>query len=160
MTQEIERRFLLRSIPALAYPLIWTTLRQGYLAVDDINEVRLREQQGAYTLTVKNGSGLTRHEVDTALSAEEFARLWPLTSGRQLEKRRAMLPWQNSTLFIDDYYSPVAFLLAEIEFATIDDAHTFAIPEFFGPEVTEIATMRSFPALIETIKKWQVQVPG
>lgn len=156
MALEIERRFLLRAIPAMADSAHWHTLRQGYLAIDAVNEVRLRAEAGSgYTMTIKNGSGVAREEVDIPLDVAQFERLWPLSAGRQLEKRRMILPWSNATLFIDEYLKPMHFLLAEVEFTSEEDAAAFQIPDFFGPDVTDIATMRTFPALIERVKAWK-----
>lgn len=155
MALEIEKRYLLAGLPPGIESTGWRTVRQGYLAIDTTNEVRLREVDGHCSLTVKNGSGLAREEVELAISQAHFTQLWPLTAGRQLEKRRITLPWSSGTLFIDEYLSPVTFWLAEVEFDSLEAAENFVPPVFVGPDVTEIATMRTLPSLIARLKRWQ-----
>lgn len=156
MAMEYERRFLLKCVPEEIPADAWQTIRQGYLAVDSMGEVRIREQAGQFTLTVKKGEGSAREEVELPLTALQFEALWPMARERSLHKRRAVLPWLTATLFIDEYLHPVRFLLAEIEFASEIDTHSLPLPEFLGPEVTGIATMRTFPLLIERVKQWQI----
>ena len=49
-------------------------------------------REGRCALTVKGGSGLSRTEEEIAIDAERFARLWPLTEGRRVEKTRHLIP--------------------------------------------------------------------
>ena len=54
---EIERQFLLKTLPAL--PTEYETLRQGCAAL--LPEIRIRQiGDGHFTLTVKRGDGLVR----------------------------------------------------------------------------------------------------
>ncbi len=158
MAIEFERRFLLASIPEGIPATAWQTIRQGYLAIDALGEVRLREQQGRYTLTAKSGEGPAREEVEIDLSASQFDAFWPLARERSLHKRRAVLPLSapGATLFVDEYLAPVRFLLAEIEFENERDMNSVDLPPFLGPEVTDIATMRTFSQLLARVKQWQI----
>ena len=84
---EIERQFLVKTIPAL--PSEYESLRQGYVAL--LPEIRIRQNgDDRYTLTVKRGAGLVREEWETDISQEEFdslaMRLCPDTL--MIEKRR------------------------------------------------------------------------
>lgn len=155
MALEIEKRFLVRSLPPDVNDRTWQCLRQGYLAIDANSEVRVRDEDGRYSLTVKKGSGVAREEVDLPLEFAHFSRLWPLTTGRQLEKRRLCLPLGAARLYLDEYLTPASFLLAEVEFTSESDAAAFVPPAWFGPEVTDIATMSTFPALIRRVTEWQ-----
>lgn len=155
MALEIEKRYLLAALPASSGNDVWHSMRQGYLAIEVANEVRVREVDGQCWLTVKSGSGVVRDEVEVLISQAQFEQLWPLTAGRQLEKRRLCLPWASGTLCIDEYVSPLNFLLAEVEFASQAAADSFVPPDFFGPEVTDIASMSTFPLLIERLKRWK-----
>lgn len=155
MAMEYERRFLLKNVPDGIPADAWQTIRQGYLAVDRTGEVRIREQGGQFTLTAKKGEGSAREEVELPLSAAQFESLWPLVRDRCLHKRRAEVAWSSATLVIDEYLLPVPFLLAEIEFASEADMQSLPLPDFLGPDVTPIATMHTFPLLIERVKQWQ-----
>lgn len=156
MTIEIEKRFLLRVIPAWAQSQNWKLLRQGYLSVDAHQEIRVRDENGAFSMTVKQGEGVARQEVEIPLNSDQFFALWSLTAARRLEKRRCELPLSDGcTLFIDEYLSPAQFLLAEVEFATQSLADTFIAPGYLGPEVTDIATIRNMPALLARIHAWK-----
>lgn len=155
MALEIEKRYLLAALPEVSENAVWHGMRQGYLAIDASNEVRVREVDGQCWLTVKNGSGVARDEVEILISHAQFTQLWPMTEGRQLEKRRMCLPCPSGALYIDEYVSPLKFLLAEVEFASQAAADNFVPPGFLGPDVTDIATMRTFPLLIERLKRWR-----
>ena len=59
---EIERQFLVKTLPAL--PSEYESLRQGYVAL--LPEIRIRQIGGTrFTLTVKRGAGLVREEWET-----------------------------------------------------------------------------------------------
>ncbi len=79
---EVERKFLVAEVPDLS-GVPRTAIRQGYVAVaEGGDEVRVRDRDGACTLTVKHGSGMVREEAEVSISAILFAELWALTDGR------------------------------------------------------------------------------
>jgi len=87
---EIERKFLVRESPGDLASHPAERIEQGYLALDaDRAEVRVRRRAGRATLTVKQGTGLVRLEEEISIGRARFERLWPLTEGRRVEKRRA-----------------------------------------------------------------------
>lgn len=136
---EIERKFLLETLPAELGP--GARLTQGYLAVDGAVEVRIRDDDGRATLTVKGGSGLERSEVELGLTAEQYAELLPLTEGRRVEKWRHRVPLGPSAgdavAELDRYEGALAGLaVVEVEFATTAAAGAFTPPPWFGREVT------------------------
>jgi CYTH domain-containing protein len=135
---EIERKFLLAADPPLPTGSHASRLRQGYVAVaSDRGEVRVRDEDGACTLTVKQGAGLTRAEHEVSITPDLFAELWPHTEGRRLEKIRHRLPLERWVAEVDVFAGDLDGLrLVEIEFATEDDAVGFVPPAWFGLEVT------------------------
>jgi adenylate cyclase len=143
---EIERKFLVREPPAELEQARSSRIKQGYIAIaDDGTEVRVRRRDEASVLTVKSGSGRTRLEEEIAIDAERFARLWPLTEGRRLEKTRHLIP-TNAGLTIElDVYSGVlaGLMVAEVEFGSEDAAEAFEPPEWFGDEVTDDARFKN-----------------
>ena len=52
----------------------------------------VRRKGDRLLLTAKRGSGLSREEAEIELDREPFERLWPLTEGRRLHKRRHVIP--------------------------------------------------------------------
>jgi adenylate cyclase len=138
MASEIERKFLVTAVPSSLELGSGARLRQGYLAVDGAVEVRLRLIDGSAVVTVKAGSGLTRTEVEVAISAAEADELWPATEGRRIEKTRFAVPMPTGEILeLDVYEGALAGLVtAEVEFPTADAAAAFAAPEWCASELT------------------------
>jgi adenylate cyclase len=137
MYMEIERKFLVRTVPNTA-GLKSGHYRQGYLSVGSDGEVRLRDADGGLTLTVKAGEGMVRRETEVNLSVEQFESLWPATEGRRVEKRRAFVPIGELVAEVDVYEGALSGLtVVEVEFESLDEARAFAPPEWFGHEVTD-----------------------
>jgi CYTH domain-containing protein len=140
MTIEIERKFVLDEIPGAEVLGPGEPLRQGYIAEEDEVAVRIRISEQAATLTVKAGSGLSRTEVEKAISREEAEALWPHTLGRRIEKTRHRVALDepgDRVADVDVYAGALSGLCtAEVEFDSEDDAAAFAPPDWFGREVT------------------------
>ena len=143
---EIERKFLVPEAPGDLDRHRSTAIEQGYLATDDDGtEVRIRRRDGSATLTVKSAGGRTRVEEELEIDVERFARLWPLTAGRRLEKTRYEIPTGDGlTIELDVYGGALAGLVvAEVEFDSDDAADAFYGPEWFGREVTDDSRYRN-----------------
>jgi adenylate cyclase len=137
---EIERKFLVPDPPGDLDGHPSTAIEQGYLAIaDDGTEVRIRRRDDDATLTVKSGGARSRVEEEIAIDPERFERLWPLTEGRRIEKRRYEIAADDGlTIELDVYDGALAGLVvAEVEFASEDAADGFAGPDWLGPEVTD-----------------------
>ena len=87
---EIERKFLSRRCRGPRAPR--TAIEQGYLALDEHGEVRLRRIGGELLLTAKSGHGEVREEVEVSIDPSAFEALWPLTAGRRVRKVRHYVP--------------------------------------------------------------------
>jgi adenylate cyclase len=142
MAHEIERKLL---VDADALPALdgWTSqrLEQGYIAITDGAEVRIRRADGgAARLTVKSAPGLSRVEEELALDGAAFERLWPLTEGRRLVKVRHTAPdpeVEGVVFELDVYEGSLSGLVTlEAEFASEDAARAWTPPEWAGREVT------------------------
>jgi adenylate cyclase len=135
---EIERKFLVEQLPdgLDAHPS--REIEQGYLAITDDVEVRLRRYGDDTFLTVKSSGDGSRIEEEIEIEPRRFAALWPLTEGRRLEKRRYRIPFGDGlTIELDVYHGRLSGLLtAEVEFDTPADASTFVPPDWFGRELT------------------------
>jgi adenylate cyclase len=137
---EIERKFLVEDAPADLSSHDSSEIRQGYLAIDgDGTEVRVRSRDDAAVLTAKQGAGRSRAEVEIGIGREAFARLWPLTEGRRVEKRRYVIPGADGITIEVDVYAGALYglVVAEVEFADDERADAFEPPAWFGREVTD-----------------------
>ena len=141
---EIERKFL---VDALPHDLRWTderALRQGYVALDGDTEVRVRDDDGTWLLTVKHGGGLLRLEEDMEIDDRRGEALWRLTEGRRVEKRRRRMPYGDAVLEVDVYEGDLrGLIVAEVEFDDEGVATAFEPPEWFSREVTDDAAYKN-----------------
>ena len=138
MAVEIERKFLVSSIPAWLSDCDSAEIAQGYVALDGDTEVRIRRRGDAHSLTIKSGTGLVRTEVELDLDAAGFEQLWPLTEGRRVVKRRHRVPNGQLHFDLDVYSGDLAGLaVAEVEFASVEPGEAFDAPAWLGLEVTE-----------------------
>jgi adenylate cyclase len=134
---EIERKFLLSSLPPDLEEGNGSEILQGYVVLDSTGEVRVRLKDSRCYLTIKKGTGLTRSEVELAISRAHFDALWPLTEGKRLEKIRYAHSHEGFTIEIDIYRGELApLLIAEVEFPNVEASKDFRPPTYFGDEVT------------------------
>jgi adenylate cyclase len=133
---EVERKFLVTQRPNLDGTQA-EEIDQGYLAIGEDGEVRLRRKGERLLLTAKRGAGLSREESEVELDREAFDRLWPLTEGRGLHKRRHVLPLDDHEIEVDVYAGELeGLVIAEIEFASEEEARAFEPPDWLGEDVT------------------------
>ena len=139
MRKEIERKFLVANLPDLSKAKK-AVVRQGYLtAPDDSAELRLRQKNDAYFLTLKGVGGLVRMEREAEITAEQFDTFWPETEGRRVEKIRYTAQMQDGLVFeLDVFAGDLAPLcLVEVEFTSQDQAARYVPPDWFGTDVTD-----------------------
>ena len=145
-TVEIERKFLVPELPPRLQQWPAALIEQGYLAVgDNGTEVRVRRRDGDAVLTVKGGGGRSRTEEEFGIDDERFARLWPLTEGRRVEKTRHVIDAGEGLDIEVDVYSGAltGLMVAEVEFDTEEAADAFEPPAWFGREVTDDARFKN-----------------
>ncbi len=138
MTTEIERKFLVADLPDLS-SADKAVVRQGYLtSPDDSAELRLRQKNDRFFLTLKGGGAMVRVEREAEISAEQFETFWPETEGRRVEKERFTGVLSDGRVFeLDVFLGDLAPLqLVEVEFSTEAEALAFTPPYWFGADVT------------------------
>lgn len=136
---EIERKFLVTHPPGDLDRYPSHRLEQGYLAVDpDGAVVRLRRRGVLLILTIKSGRGIQRAEEEVVLDGPRFARLWPLTEGRRVTKRRYRLPADGGlTIELDVYEGALAGLVtAEIEAPSLEAVMAVRLEPWMRLDVT------------------------
>jgi adenylate cyclase len=118
---EIERKYLLSRMPRMRGARRQDII-QGYLPGTNIRE-RVRAISSAngkqYFRTLKVGSGMVRTEVEEEIGVDLFQKLWRLTRGRRIRKRRYLVETENGTWTIDKFKDRSLYL-AEIE---LEDEH-------------------------------------
>ncbi len=133
---EIERKFLVRTIPAdlSAYPC--HIIEQGYLCTDPV--VRIRRQDDDYILTYKGSGLLCREEYNLPLKAASYAHLKEKTDGHLITKKRYVIPLENHLKIELDIFEPpfAPLVLAEVEFPDTETANAFSPLPWFGKDVT------------------------
>jgi CYTH domain-containing protein len=136
---EIERKFLVEQIPddLGAHPS--REIDQGYLAITDDVEVRVRRYGDHSFLTVKSSGNESRVEEEIEIDRRRFGALWPLTEDRRIQKRRYAIPIGGGlTIEVDVYHGRLSGLVtAEVEFTSVANANAFVPPGWLGREVTD-----------------------
>ncbi|WP_170409540.1 CYTH domain-containing protein [Ruegeria arenilitoris] len=138
MSMEIERKFLVADLPDLS-GAEKAVVRQGYLtAPDDSTELRLRQKNDRFFLTLKGGGSMVRVEREAEITAEQFETFWPETDGRRVEKERFTGQLSDGRAFeLDVFQGDLAPLqLVEVEFETEAEAMAYTPPDWFGEDVT------------------------
>lgn len=133
---EIERKYLIKSIPVNleAYP--HHIIEQGYLCTEPV--VRIRRQDDTYILTYKSKGLMVREEYNLPLTQEAYRHLRCKTDGILISKTRYMIPLDNTlTIELDVFHGDYqGLILAEVEFPTEEMANDFFPPDWFGEDVT------------------------
>ncbi len=133
---EIERKFLVKRMPQDLDQYPCHQIEQGYLCTDPV--VRIRRQDHEYFLTYKSSGLMARQEYNLDLNETAYVHLREKIDGNLITKKRYCIPL-NSFLTVELDVFEGAFsgvILAEVEFATVDEAQRFDPPEWFGQEVT------------------------
>ncbi|MDD3251012.1 MAG: CYTH domain-containing protein [Lachnospiraceae bacterium] len=134
---EIERKYRIVTPPKHYQDYPYHELEQAYLCTEPV--VRVRREDNTFYLTYKSKGLLAREEYNLPLTQEAYEHLLSKADGLILKKRRYLIPISDSELTIElDLFSGdyEGLMLAEVEFASVDDANRFTPPSWFGPDVT------------------------
>lgn len=133
---EIERKFLPAELPQNLSQFAFHKIEQGYLCTSPV--VRIRRSDDDYYLTYKSKGMLAREEYNLPLTAEAYEHLKPKADGRIIAKTRYLIPLDDTlTVELDVFEGDLAPLfLAEVEFASEEEANAFVPPAWLGEDVT------------------------
>ena len=139
MANEIERKFLIKSLPE---DMSGTTMRQGYLQPEKERAVRIRtvEKDGSKKgiLTIKgmgSKSGMSRYEFETEIPVPDADHLLSLCDQPLIEKTRFKYDHEGLTWEIDEFHGVnEGLVVTEVELESEDQQ--FNKPDFVGEEVT------------------------
>ncbi len=133
---EIERKWLINTIPSDLEQYPHHIIEQGYLNTAPV--VRVRRQDELYILTYKGGGMMAREEYNLPLDAESYQHLVAKADGHIISKVRYVIPLDDGLkIELDHFSSPIKDLyLAEIEFESVEQAEAYVPPAWFGRDVT------------------------
>ena len=135
---EIERKFLIKQIPEGCTSFPCRQIEQAYLNTDPV--VRVRRDNDDYSLTYKGKGLLSREEYNLPLNKEACKHLLAKADGIILTKKRYMIPVPGNdhlTIELDVFEGHYdGLILAEVEFASEEEAKAFNPPAWFGKDVT------------------------
>ena len=135
---EIERKYLVNHVPAAYMEFPCHAIEQAYLCTSPV--VRIRREDDSYYLTYKGKGLLSREEYNLALNKEAYEHLLTKADGIILTKKRYMIPVPGSdhlTIELDVFEGHYhGLILAEVEFASEEEAKAFNPPAWFGEDVT------------------------
>jgi len=133
---EIERKFLVKSIPKRLEQYDSLRIEQGYLCTEPV--VRIRRQDNEYYLTYKSIGFLSREEYNLPLDKKSYHHLIKKTDGNIISKVRYKIPLEDNLIAELDIFSGKfeSLVLIEVEFCSEEEAVCFIPPDWFGEDVT------------------------
>jgi len=137
---ELERRFLLRRVPATALAFARAEIEQGWLPGLRLVErvTPLGPDHPPVTLrTTRPATGTTTTEPEGEVEPALFDAIWPLTAGRRVRKRRHVVPDYGLQWEIDEYLDRDLVLL---EVAPRPDDGGVTLPDWLEPYVVREVT--------------------
>lgn len=147
---EIERKFLINSIPDNLDEYPFKRIEQAYLNINPV--VRVRREDDDYYMTYKGSGMMAREESNLPLTKDAYYHLLLKADGNVINKRRYLIPLLHPQVVegapkppdgysllieLDVFEKPFApLIIAEVEFGSKEAAEAFLPPEWFGEEVT------------------------
>lgn len=133
---EIERKFLIPSLPDDLSTYDHHHIEQGYLCTAPV--VRIRKEDDLYYMTYKSKGMMVREEYNLPLTKESYDHLKPKADGIVISKTRYLIPYNDAlTIELDVFHDDYEGLwLAEVEFNSEEAANAFQPPAWFGEDVT------------------------
>lgn len=148
---EIERKFLLKTLPENLARCEYHAIEQAYLCTEPV--IRVRREDNAYYMTYKGSGLMSREEYNLPLTKEAYEHLLPKADGNVISKKRYLIPLSDAEINaeclsvlggakliveLDEFAPPFApLMLAEIEFPSKEAANAFRMPEWFAEDVTQ-----------------------
>ncbi len=133
---EIERKFLVSSLPADLDSYPHTSIEQGYLSTGPV--VRVRQDGDSYYLTYKGGGMMVREEYNLPLTRQAYLHLREKADGYLITKVRYRIPLNDGLTAELDVFSGImdGLIIVEVEFPDQQSALSYEPPAWFGEDVT------------------------
>ena len=119
---EIERKYLVKTLPDHLDQYESKKIAQGYLCTEPV--VRIRRSNDDYYLTYKGDGLMVREEYNLPLTKESYGHLLPKIDGLLIAKTRYLIPLnEHLTAELDIFEKDLAPLtLVEVEFDSVEEA--------------------------------------
>jgi len=155
---EIERKFLVSGKPPGKAERYYK-IRQGYIAREKGNVVRVRQQDDLYILSVKTpAKGLGRFEIEANINASEGEVLLAACTGGIVEKTREIYNFGDHAWEVDVFEGKnKGLIIAEVELSSEDE--DVILPGWVGPEVTGFKKFYNANLSLSPFTKWGVKYP-
>ena len=138
MSQEIERKFLVKNNDFKKESFKEIKIVQGFLSTVPERTVRIRIKGDKGFITVKgigNESGTSRYEWEREISVEDATDLLKISEPGVIDKTRYNVKSGNHTFEVDEFYGVNdGLIVAEIELTS--EFEKFSKPNWLGTEVT------------------------
>ena len=140
---EIEKKYLISTLPFKLDQYPFEEIEQGYLCKNPV--VRVRKKGGHYILTYKSREGVEKveklcvaNEVEVPLTMESYEHLRDKADGNLITKTRYKIPYDSThTIELDIFKGKhKGLILAEVEFASLEEVEHFIPPTWFGEDVS------------------------
>jgi len=135
---EIERKYLVKTIPENIDSYPHKEYSQAYLNTDPV--IRIRKEGDEYVLTYKGKGMITREEYNLPINKDSFNHLLPKCDGFIINKTRYFIDLDDDGLTAEfDIYKDYlrGFITVEVEFETQTACNNFIPPAWFGLEVSK-----------------------
>lgn len=134
---EIERKFLIQTIPFELAEFGRHEIEQAYLCTDPV--VRVRKSDEEYYMTYKGKGHIAREEYNLPLNATAYAHLLEKADGNIITKTRYLIPEKDDlTIELDVFHGVFdGLVIAEVEFESMEQAENYQPPEWFGKDVSK-----------------------
>lgn len=133
---EIERKYLVKSIPENLDSYSQKIIQQAYLSTEPV--LRIRKSNDRYIFTYKSAGLMSREEIEAPLTKEAYEYLLPKADGNIITKTRYDIPMENNLKIELDIFDGcfMGLIIAEVEFPDEESAVAFTPPDWFGKDVT------------------------
>jgi CYTH domain-containing protein len=140
---EIEKKYLVKKIPENLGQYEQWEIEQCYLAANPT--IRIRKKNNSYILTYKNrhldGEKVedfcVAQEVELPLTKDCYEHLKTKADGKCIVKTRYRIPYGEFLIELDVFHGDYeGFVLAEVEFKTVEEGRNFTAPDWFDKDVS------------------------
>ncbi len=163
---EIERKFLLRELPADLESYPHYEIEQAYITTDPVIRVRKKTSytpfdktiSTSYILTVKGNGLLSHEEFELPIEKASFQSLCKKADGNVIAKTRYKIPLAQNLVLELDIFSGLftGLIMGEIEFPDEQSAKDYAPPAFIRKDVT--FDIRFHNSAMSSMSKQEIEV--
>ena len=152
---EIERKFLILRRPDEKPDRIHK-IRQGYIARENGNTVRVREKDGEFILSIKTkNTGGGRNELEYGITAQEGEVLFASIAHPAIIKTREVYEIGNHAWELDIFDGAnKGLIIAEVELGSVNE--NVSLPDWIGPEVTELSKFYNANIATTPFDSWRI----